>query len=68
MSVQAQNYLSIAIAVTLAGINAITAIDPTALGIGSIAVRWLGILGIMLAALQPFLHQVTGPRLKGEEG
>ncbi len=68
MSVQAQNYLSIAIAVTLAGINAITAIDPTALGVGPIAVRWLGIVGIMLAALQPFLHRVTPERLKGEEG
>ncbi len=67
MSVQAQNILSIVIAVMLAGINAITVLDPTALEISPVVVRWLGILGIMLAALQPFLHQVTGPRLKGEE-
>ena len=68
MSIRAQNILSIVVAVTLAGINAVTAIDPTALGIGPIAVRWLGIVGIMLAALQPLLHQVTPARLKGEEG
>lgn len=67
MSMRAQNITSIGIAVVLAGLNAITVLSPETLGLSPIAVRWLGIVGIMLAALQPFLHQVTGPRLKGEE-
>lgn len=67
MSVQAQNILSIAIAVTLAGINAILVLDPTTLGITPVVVRWLGIVGIMLAALQPALHRVTPERLAGKE-
>jgi hypothetical protein len=67
-SLQLQNIASIVIAVTLAGINAVTAFDPTALGVTPVAVRWLGIVGIMLAALQPLLHQVTPDRLAGKEG
>ncbi len=68
MSVQAQNYLSLAIAVTLAGIGAVTAITPEALGLDPVVGRWLGVVVAMLGAVQTQMHQVTRPRLKGEEG
>ncbi len=68
MSVQAQNIVSLAIAAVLAGIGAITAITPEALGLDPVVGRWLGVVVAVLGAIQTQLHQVTGPRLKGEEG
>ncbi len=68
MSLQAQNYLSLTIAVTLAGIGAVTAITPEALGLDPVVGRWLGVVVAMLGAIQTQMRQVTGPRLKGEEG
>lgn len=67
MTIQAQNYLSIGIAVLLAGINAIIVLDPALLGLSPVIARWIGIAGIMLAALQLAMRQVTPSRLKGEE-
>jgi hypothetical protein len=67
MTVQVQNIISIIIAVAIAGINAVTALDPGLLDLTPVAVRWLGIAGIMLAALQLAMRQVTWPRLQGKE-
>ncbi len=67
MSVQAQNYLSLAIAAVLAGIGVITAGTPEAFGLSPIVGRWLGVVVAMLGVVQVRMHQVTPARLKGEE-
>ena len=67
MSLQLQNYLSIAIAVVLAGIGVIMAGKAEDFGLSPVAVRWLGVVVAMLGAVQPFLHQVTPDRLQGKE-
>lgn len=67
MSVQVQNYISIAIAATLAGIGVILVGEPSTYGLDPIVVRWLGVVVAVLGALQTQMHQVTGPRLTGKE-
>ena len=67
MSVQVQNYLSLAIAAILAGIGVIMAGSPESFGLDPIVVRWLGVVVAVLGAIQTQMPHVTGARLAGKE-
>lgn len=67
MSRQAQNVLSIAIAVVLAGLGVVMAGKPEDFALNPVVVRWLGVVVVMLSALQTQLGRVTVARLKGKE-
>ena len=56
----AQRYLSIAVAVVLAGIGVVQAANPADFGLTPVAVRWLGVATAMLGVLATVLPSVRG--------
>jgi hypothetical protein len=60
MSYATQRYLSIAVAMTLAGWALVQVADPADFGLTPVIVRWLGVVMAMLGVGQGFLPSVRG--------